>query len=47
VGGLQNTVTNLGVSLGNAEVGAVLIASLTTWLVNGGPDSSAIPTNMR
>ena len=35
VGGLQNTVTNLGASLGTALVGAVLIASLTTGLVNG------------
>ena len=45
MGGLQNTLTNLGVWLGNAVVGAVLIASLTTWLVNRGPDSSAIPAN--
>ena len=30
VGGLQNSVTNLGASLGTALVGAVLIASLTT-----------------
>jgi hypothetical protein len=32
VGGLQNTVTNLGASIGTALAGAVLIASLTTSL---------------
>lgn len=47
VGGLQNTVTNLGASLGTALVGAVLIASLTTGLVNGVQDSSAIPANVK
>ena len=43
VGGLQNTVTNLGASLGTALVGAVLIASLTTGLIHGVQASSAIP----
>ena len=47
VGGLQNTVTNLGASLGTALVGAVLIASLTTGLVNGVRDSSAIPADVK
>jgi hypothetical protein len=47
VGGLQNTVTNLGASLGTALVGAVLIASLTTGLANGVQDSSAIPANVK
>ena len=47
VGGLQNTVTNLGASLGTALVGAVLIASLTTGLVNGVQDSSAIRANVK
>src|SRR6266581_4810575 len=32
VGGLQNTVTNLGASIGTALTGAVLIATLTTSL---------------
>jgi hypothetical protein len=30
VGGLQNTVTNLGASIGTALAGAVLIATVTT-----------------
>ena len=42
----RTPVTNLGASLGTALVGAVLIASLTTGLVNGVQDSSAIPANV-
>ena len=38
VGGLQNTVTNLGASIGTALSGAVLIAALTTSLVGGHPE---------
>lgn len=47
VGGLQNTVTNLGASLGTALVGAVLIATLTTGLVRGVQASSAIPADVK
>lgn len=47
VGGLQNTVTNLGASLGTALVGAVLIASLTSGLTQGVQDSSAIPADVK
>ncbi len=35
VGGLQNTFTNFGASLGTALVGAVLIGSLTTTFLTG------------
>jgi MFS family permease len=35
VGGLQNTMTNLGASLGTALAGSVLIASLTATLLAG------------
>jgi hypothetical protein len=35
VGGLQNTATNLGASLGTALVGSVLIATLTAGVVAG------------
>ena len=35
VGGLQNTATNIGASLGTALVGSVLIASLTASLLTG------------
>jgi MFS family permease len=44
VGGLQNTVTNLGASIGTALAGAVLIAILTTSLgtgIAGNPSLSA------
>ena len=47
VGGLQNTVTSLGASLGTALVGAVLISSLTTGLIQGVQDSSAIPPDVK
>ena len=43
VGGIQNTVTNLGASLGTALVGAVLISSLTAGLVHGVSANPAIP----
>jgi hypothetical protein len=47
VGGLQNTVANLGASLGTALVGAVLIATLTTGLARGVQASSAIPADVK
>lgn len=47
VGGLQNTVTNLGASLGTALVGAVLIATLTTGLVHGIQASTVIPADVK
>ena len=43
VGGLQNTVTNLGASLGTALVGAVLISSLTAGLIHGITVNPAVP----
>ena len=47
VGGLQNTVTNLGASLGTALVGAVLIASLTSGLIRGVQASSGLPADVK
>jgi MFS family permease len=47
VGGLQNTVTQLGASLGTALVGAVLIATLTSGLVKGIQASPAIPPGVK
>lgn len=47
VGGLQNTVTDLGAGLGTALAGAVLIASLTTGLINGVQASPAIPADVK
>ncbi len=47
VGGLQNTVTNFGASLGTALVGAVLITSLTAGLMQGIQSSTAIPPEVK
>ena len=47
VGGLQNTMTNFGASLGTALVGAVLISSLTAGLVHGVQASSQIPPEVK
>jgi Na+/melibiose symporter-like transporter len=46
VGGLQNTFTNFGASLGTAVVGAVLIAGLTSGLVHGVSDNQVIPPSV-
>jgi MFS family permease len=42
VGGLQNTVTNLGASIGTALAGAVLISALTTSFLAGIENSTAV-----
>lgn len=47
VGGLQNTVTNLGASLGTALVGAVLLSSLAAGLVHGVEVSTALPPGVK
>jgi MFS family permease len=41
VGGLQNTLTNLGASIGTALAGAVLISGLTTSFLTGIENSTA------
>ncbi len=46
VGGLQNTFTNFGASLGTAVVGAVLIAGLTSGLAHGVANNPAIPPSV-
>jgi MFS family permease len=43
VGGLQNTMTNLGASLGTALAGSLLIATLTTSFLVNVQQSPAIP----
>ncbi|WP_244928040.1 MFS transporter [Nocardioides sp. W7] len=43
VGGLQNTATNLGASLGTALAGSVLIAALTASFVQGVQESPDVP----
>src|SRR3546814_925525 len=47
VGGLQNTATNLGASLGTALIGSVLIATLTTSAIAGIEDNPAVPTSVQ
>jgi hypothetical protein len=46
VGGLQNTLTNLGASLGTALAGAVLISALTSSFFSGIRDNPAVPNNV-
>jgi MFS family permease len=43
VGGIQNTVTNLGASTGTALAGAVLIAALTTTFLGGLQNNPEVP----
>src|SRR6516164_1135601 len=43
VGGVQNTVTNLGASIGTALAGAVLISALTTSFLTGIQHNPAVP----
>jgi MFS family permease len=47
VGGLQNTATNIGASLGTALAGSVLIASLTASLLAGIQENPAVPAEVR
>jgi hypothetical protein len=43
VGGVQNTATNLGASLGTALVGSILIAALTTSFITGVQNNPNVP----
>lgn len=47
VGGLQNTVTNLGASIGTALSGAVLIAALSASLIAGIQSNPAVPADVK
>ena len=47
VGGLQNTATNIGASLGTALAGSILIASLTATLATGIQQNPAVPPEVR
>lgn len=46
VGGLQNTMTNLGASIGTALAGAVLMSALTTSFLVGIQANPAVPDNL-
>jgi len=47
VGGLQNTVTNLGASIGTALAGAVLIATLSSSFLTGVQQNPAVPAEVK
>jgi EmrB/QacA subfamily drug resistance transporter len=47
VGGIQNTATNLGASLGTAFAGALLIAALSTSFLTNIQNSDAIPDRVK
>ncbi|MGW0176910.1 MFS transporter [Rhodococcus sp. NPDC003322] len=47
VGGLQNTATNLGASLGTALIGSVLIATLSSSVVAGIESNPAVPPSVQ
>jgi MFS family permease len=46
VGGIQNTVTNLGASIGTALAGAVLIAALTSSFLTGVQNNPDVPKDV-
>src|SRR5207249_5886995 len=46
VGGVQNTMTNLGASMGTALAGSIMIATLTTAFLTNIEQSSAIPSRV-
>jgi MFS family permease len=47
VGGLQNTATNLGASLGTALAGSILIASLTASFLTGITENPDVPDEVK
>ncbi|MEU9131604.1 MFS transporter [Kitasatospora sp. NPDC048540] len=47
VGGVQNTVTNLGASIGTALAGSIMIAVLTTSFLTTVEQSPAIPSEVK
>jgi MFS family permease len=47
VGGLQNTITNLGMSIGTALTGAIIIAALTTSFLNGIQNNPDVPNRVK
>ena len=47
VGGIQNTMTNLGASIGTALAGSILIASLSSAFLTNIEASSAIPSRAK
>jgi len=47
VGGLQNTLTNLGISVGTALTGAIVIAALSSSFLTGVQQNPAVPASVK
>jgi MFS family permease len=47
VGGLQNTVTNLGISVGTALTGAIVVAALSSSFLSGVEENPAVPAPVK
>jgi MFS family permease len=47
VGGLQNTITNLGISVGTALTGAIVIAALSSSFISGVGENPAVPASVK
>jgi MFS family permease len=47
IGGLQNTLTNLGISLSTALTGAIVIAALTSSFVSGVQTNPDVPSRVK
>jgi MFS family permease len=47
VGGLQNTITNLGISVGTALTGAIVIAALSSSFLSGVQENPAVPDRVK
>jgi MFS family permease len=47
VGGLQNTITNLGISIGTALTGAIVIAALSSSFLTGVEQNPAVPAPVK
>jgi MFS family permease len=47
VGGLQNTITNLGISVGTALTGAIIIAALSSSFLTGVEENPAVPRSVQ
>jgi Na+/melibiose symporter-like transporter len=47
VGGVQNTMTNLGASMGTALAGSIMIAAVSTAFLTNIQQSSAIPSRVK
>jgi MFS family permease len=47
VGGLQNTITNLGISVGTALTGAIVVAALGSSFLTGVEENRAVPAPVK